>query len=212
MTNRSAPPDKPYMYAFSSARLVLLVCMVLALMAFSLMLGIRIERYQRANKVIEYERLRRLSAQPPPEEVTTLSETESGFVQPVTSAAEPPERSEPKPTAPKPAVSPKPTAPVSEPKIEPKKPAPPPEIKKAAEGHYAVQVASSQDKIMADSQVEILKGNGFEAYIEEIDLKAKGRFFRVMVGPFRTEAKAAEVRGKLIKDSRFSDSYIRYLP
>jgi cell division septation protein DedD len=207
MTNKSAPPDKPYIYAFSSARLVLLVCMVLALMAFSLMLGIRIERYQRTNKVIEYERQRRLSAQPPPEEVTTLPETESGFVQPVPSAPEPPEGSEAKSTAP-----PKPKAPVSEPKIKPKKPAPPPEIKKPAEGHYAVQVASSQDKIMADSMVKILKGKGFETYIEEIDLKAKGRFFRVMVGPFQTKVKAAEVRGKLIKDSRFSDSYIRYLP
>ena len=238
MTNKTHPPDKPYVYAFSSAQLVLLVCMVLALMLLSLMLGIRIERYQRTNKIIAYERLRQTS-KPSPEQAPTLPEAGSGLVQPVKSAPAPlkgseakttasPKQPEPTPPTPatakpvpppkpvpvKPSPQPKPEAKaaLSTPKVEPKKPTPPPEEEPVSKGHYAVQVASSQDKSMAGTQAEILKKKGFESYVEEIDLESKGRFFRVMVGPFQTKTKALEVRGELIKDSRFSDSYIRYLP
>ena len=228
MPNKIVPPDKPYVYGFNSARLVLLVCIVLALMLLSLMLGIRIERYQRANKVIAYERLRHMSAQQSRKQDEPLPEAEDDPIRSVESAPAPsegsaskttttterPESTQPKPATAKPAPPEKPeaTTAVSSPKIEPKKPVPPQKEKEVSEGHYAVQVASSQDGSMAGSQVEILKKKGFESYVEEIDLGAKGRFFRVMVGPFQTSTKAKEVRGELIKDSRFSDSYIRYLP
>jgi len=231
MTDKTAPPDRPYVYAFNSARLVLLVCMVLALMLLSLMLGIRIERYQRANKVIAYERVRQESDQPSIEQPRPAPKETIGAVEPAKSDAAPPDSPTPKtppaqpqpapakpPTipTPKPAPPPKPEvkAAVTTPKVETKKPSPtpPPEEKEVSKGHYAIQVASSQDKSMANEQMEILKKRKFETYIEEIDLGTKGRFFRVMVGPFQTKAEAEEVRGDLIRDSRFSDSYIRYMP
>jgi cell division septation protein DedD len=93
-----------------------------------------------------------------------------------------------------------------------KKPVPTRQEKPEPRGHYAVQVEASQDKSRAGLQVDLLKKNGYDAYLEPIDLGAKGRFFRVMVGPYGTEAEAKKVRTDLVRDSRFSESYIRYLP
>ncbi|UCD56027.1 MAG: SPOR domain-containing protein [Candidatus Hydrogenedentota bacterium] len=248
MTNKTSQPGKPYVYAFSSARLVLLACVVLALMALSLMLGIRIERYQRASEVVAFERLPRAPVQAPSEPAGAPSETETPVAEPQKAtpaqaekpaaqkvvspkqpppappepeearAAEPPKPEEakaaepPKPEETKVAEPPKPEPSVSTPKVEPRKQVPPPEKKEVPKGHYAIQVSSSQDKAMAISQAQVLKRKAFPAYIEAINLGAKGRWFRVMIGPFRTKAEAEKVLSRLAEDSSFAGSYVRYLP
>ena len=198
MANNPVPRDKPRVYAFSPGRLVLLVCMVLTLMALCLMLGIRIERYQQSGDIAVVE--------------SAAGTPEKAFSKHVEAVSKP----EPVAGSGKTASSPKPaakaaTAPAA-PKTSPKKPVPTRQEKPEPRGHYAVQVEASQDKSRAGLQVDLLKKNGYDAYLEPIDLGARGRFFRVMVGPYGTEAEAKKVRTGLIRDSRFSESYIRYLP
>lgn len=230
MSPKSVPPDKPYVYAFSTGRLVLLVCVVLALMALSLMLGIRIERFQKPSNFAIGESSRPAPLKPPsepaeePPEAAATATAQPQDVAPAapekpevksTTASEQPPPAPEKPKAAEPAPPPKPEPKVAAPapKPEPKKPAPPPAKKEEPPTfHYAIQVASSQDKSMAASHMEVLKGKGFASYVEEVDLGAKGRFFRVMVGPFQTEAEANKAQGKLAADSRFADCYVRYLP
>jgi rare lipoprotein A len=84
--------------------------------------------------------------------------------------------------------------------------------KAARPGHYAVQVEATQDENKASSRVEILKNKGLIAYIDEVYLEGKGRYYRVMVGPFQTKAEAQKSRDTLKKDSRFKESFIKYIP
>jgi septal ring-binding cell division protein DamX len=194
------------------------------------MLGIRIERFQKPSNFAISEsggptvvKPPSEPAEEPPEAATaaaaqpqeaTPDAPEKPKAEPPTSSEQPPPAPEkPKATEPAPAPKPEPKAAAPAPKPAPEKPAPPPAKKEEAPTfHYAVQVSSSQDKSMAASYTEVLKGKGFASYVEEVDLGDRGRFFRVMVGPFKTEAEAKKARGQLVADSRFVDSYIRYLP
>jgi len=231
MANNPVPRDKPRVYAFSPGRLVLLVCMVLTLMALCLMLGIRIEKYQQSGDIAVVESAAGASEKASSKHVKPASKSEpvagSGKTassrKPAAKAATAPAapKTQPgkttqasKPKAPEPAKKPGPKKAVATTaaKTSPKKPVPTRQEKPEPRGHYAVQVEASQDKSRAGLQVDLLKKNGYDAYLEPIDLGAKGRFFRVMVGPYGTEAEAEKVRTDLIRDSRFSESYIRYLP
>ena len=209
MANNPVPRDKPHVYAFSPGRLVLLVCMVLTLMALCLMLGIRIERYQQSGDIAVVESAagapaKHVKAVSKPEPVAGSGKTASSR-KPAAKAATAPGALKTPPVKTTQASKPKASEPA-------KKPVPTRQEKPEPGGHYAVQVEASQDKSRAGLQVDLLKKNGYDAYLEPIDLGAKGRFFRVMVGPYGTEAEANKVRTDLIRDSRFSESYIRYLP
>ncbi len=201
MTNSPTPPDRPYVYAFGAKRLVLLASLVLSLVAFSLMLGIRIERYQQSAGEV----MRQASPQEISKPVGSSSKTDN--------KAEPAESSSPV-ALPKTEVKPKAAsaAPAKTKAPAPAKDTSPPPKKAVQRGHYAVQVESSQDRTKASLQVRLLKDKGFKSYLEEVDLGDKGRYFRVMVGPFQTKAEAGKVRSALAEDSRFTGSYIRYLP
>ncbi len=293
MRDNSIPPGKPYVYAFSSGRLVLLVCMVLALMAFSLMLGIRIERYQEGSGriAVRNAKLRptvqtpaepsKASAEaevpaspsilsgpetPLPGPISTATETAEPSKSPLASEpvapekavaeapAPPPVKASPKPETPaapqkaiaaspkpeakptstaqsaaaavaaSPAAQPKPKAavPVQQPKPAAEvavsaAPAKKPETttisqKEGSKGRFAVQISASQDKSIANSQAEQLKRKGFTTYIEQTEVPGKGRFYRVLVGPFPTEVEAGQVRGQIVKDSSFAGCYVRAVP
>jgi len=288
MSDKSFPSGKPYVYAFSSGRLVLLVCVVLALMAFSLMLGIRIERYQGASSTVAVP-LVQLPAEPPkavaeaeapipanvpseaettppvptatatetaepakalpapepatpgkspmeaalpaPAKVAPKQETPAAPQKPIATPAKPeakptstaqpaaaaavpaPPAAQPKPKTVEPVHQPKPAAVVAPPAIPVKKPEPPASPQKeTSKSRFAVQISASQDKSIANSQAEQLKKKGFTAYIEEIDVAGKGRFYRVLVGPFQTEAEAGQIRGQIAKDSSFAGCYVRAVP
>lgn len=230
MTKNPVPPEKPFVYAFGTPRLVLLACIILALITFSLMLGIRIERYQQTSSVAGYETIRELApktTRKPMKEIvdirqedvepttskpaplqSTDSATEEPGVQPA-SAKAPLEKessqSETKPAEP---------AKVSASQAEQATPSEKPQVKKktSATRHYAVQVLSSQDKTKSLAIVDLLNKKGLTAYLEEIDLGAKGLFYRIMVGPFETEKEAKKVQSQLAADSKYPGAYIRYLP
>jgi cell division septation protein DedD len=237
MNRNPVAPDKPFVYAFNTPRLVLLVCIILALITFSLMLGIRIERYQQTSSVAGYETLRDLSPKIVPEPMTepagmkqdTVISTplkpaplepkdsakKGPAVQPASAEAvieKTPSKTETKPAAPVEVSTPKTV--VETPKQaatkEPEKP--PAKIKTSAGMHYAVQISSSQNKTKSVAMVDLLKTKGFDAYVEQIDLGAKGLFYRIMVGPFETEKEAKKVQTQLSADSKFSGAYIRHLP
>jgi cell division septation protein DedD len=234
MSNSSAPSGKPYVYAFSSGQLVLLVCTVLVLMALSLMLGIRIERHQQVAELEAFGTMPTVHTKAVSETVEILPEVEPAPVSPAPMAEEPvasAEASTPVPSVgkaavPEPAPKPAPTAakpeapaPAPAPKPEPvkqvaapKPPAPAVEKKEAVQGHYAVQITSSQDRAMATYHMQVLKEKNFPAFIQEVDLGSKGTFYRVLVGPYQSEDEARNVQKELQKDSRFAECYVRHLP
>lgn len=213
MTNNPVPPDRPHVYAFSTKRLVLLACIVALLIALGLALGIRIERYQQSQTAGLSRPLDAPEAVSPPagSAIKKAGDAAARKSQPPASEASGVEPVKPKP-APKPrAVEPKPAKTVTPP-AQPTKPVAAKAEPAAPRGHYAVQVESSQDKSKASLQVETLIRNRFSAYIEQVDLEGKGRFYRVMVGPFQTKTQAKEARDALARDSRFTDSLVRYIP
>ncbi|GAB4333375.1 MAG: hypothetical protein Kow0099_05270 [Candidatus Abyssubacteria bacterium] len=241
MNDKGSPPSRPYVYAFSSGRLVVLACMVLALTALSVMLGIRIERFQQSggSTTQAIHPSVPLSPDPntppvpaltPPPAQTESPVEETGAPETSLAMPAPPPQSAPaQPAAAEKEAPPKPTPPPAPaPKAETPKPQPSPKPKpqpvqqKPVEQkpaptattpsvQYAVQVSSSQDKTLAASQIDILKGKGFPAYPEEVEVGGK-RFFRVMVGPYPNEDAARKVLDQIVKDSRFSDSYVRHVP
>lgn len=220
MTNNPVPPDRPHVYAFSTKRLVLLACIVALLIALGLALGIRIERYQQSQTAGLSRPPDAPEAVSPPagSAIKKAGDAAARKSRPPASEASGVEPVKPKP-APKPravepkprAVEPKPAKTVTPP-AQPTKPVAAKAEPAAPRGHYAVQVESSQDKSKASLQVETLIRNRFSAYIEQVDLEGKGRFYRVMVGPFQTKTQAKEARDALARDSRFTDSLVRYIP
>jgi cell division septation protein DedD len=202
VTNSIVPPDRPHIYAFTSKRLVILASMVFMLVALSLMLGIRIERYQQSS-------LTGAGADIP----------YAGSFEKVVSEA--PKPSDPKPAATPEAAESQPAKPVvakpqpakprivkATPKAQAVAPAPPKTDKK----HYAIQVESSSDKGRAMLQIDVLNKKGFAAFIEEVDIAGKGTYYRVMIGPFLTKAQASDERISLMKDPKYANSLIRYIP
>ncbi len=262
MIEKGQSAGKQFVYSFTSAKLVLLVSMVLILMALSLMLGIRIERLQSATAAPGgFERAAvapiTLSASAPEakepesahleEDTIEAIETRAGHagmgeVVETPSAAAPAETPqnasvpveavasakvaespvshaihEPAPESPQMQVAEQKVSKPQEAVRNTVLPPPTPEKKPVQQntpqsGHFAIQISSSQDKTQAGRQVEDLKRKGFSAYVEEIDIPKKGRFYRVLIGPYESEAAAAPILAKLKKDASFADSYVRFLP
>ena len=214
MTNDAVPSERPHVYAFSTKRLVLMASIVLLLIALSLMLGIRIERYQHAQAVEPGTRPVTYDASP--KQLTPASAKPDAKAAVSTPAKSPPAPSK-QTVKPKPMEQPKPAAetikkkaaPKPAPKVEARTPAPTPKVE--PKKHFAVQLQSSQDKVKAALQVDTLKKKGFDAYLEDVQIEGKGTFHRVMVGPFATKAQANEAKTALAQDSRFADSLIRYI-
>jgi cell division septation protein DedD len=208
--------------------------MALVLMALSLMLGIRIERYQTGpgdalakqpqatvtlGPVSTNENIKDHQAgEAAPPFATKIEESQQEPVPAVKGATQ----AVTQPISPKAAPAPLPVSqPLEEPKPalkEVKKTVPPPEPKPAqpalapTKGRHVIQVSSSQDKNLATHQVEELKKKGFSASMEETMVEGKGRFYRVLIGPFSSESEAAVVLSQVKKDASFSGSYIRFLP
>jgi cell division septation protein DedD len=242
MNDKGLPSGKQYVYAFSSGKLVLLLAMVLILMALSFMLGIRIERFQKAAALAETEVMppATITLKPSLPSVEEESQNKKAAETPA-SAEEAQEKGAETPAAEareeqreideEAASSEEVSAPPAEqPKEKPKAvvetkeaaspPLPKPAPKKKAvqpapavtSGHFGVQVSSSQDPKMAALQVAELKKKGFPSFTEETVIEKKGKFYRVLVGPYPNEAEAATALSKLKKDANFVDSYIRSLP
>ena len=64
---------------------------------------------------------------------------------------------------------------------------------------YGIKVSYTQDFHTAEEAVAALKAQGHEAYIAKVDLKEKGIWYRIFIGPFASEKEArAYIREKNI--------------
>lgn len=89
----------------------------------------------------------------------------------------------------------------SEQKVSATQAAPPPA---ASGGSYVVQAASFRQAEEARSLQARLADKAYAAFTEEADLKEKGVWHRVYIGPFATSAAAAEVVARLKAEERLS--------
>ncbi|MDP2863375.1 MAG: AAA family ATPase, partial [Desulfobacterales bacterium] len=62
-----------------------------------------------------------------------------------------------------------------------------PAVSVAQNRHYGVKVSYTQDFHTAEESVVELKAQGHEAYSAKIDLKEKGIWYRIFIGPFASE-------------------------
>jgi septal ring-binding cell division protein DamX len=74
-------------------------------------------------------------------------------------------------------------------------------------GTFTITLASFKPKQGADQYVEKLKKLGIDAYIWEVNLPEKGRWYRVSVGHFPTLKEAKSYKEEL-KQKGISDTYI----
>jgi len=91
-------------------------------------------------------------------------------------------------------------------------PAPAPVLKKeapAAEeisgpvaGTYSVHAGSYRTQQTAAGEAKRLKGNGFDAYIEKVNLGANGIWFRVKIGNYATSGEAKKIEKEIIRKEK----------
>ena len=67
---------------------------------------------------------------------------------------------------------------------------------RTAEGYF-IQTASFKQKSDADKEAKTIKTNGKEVSVKEADLGAKGTYFRVRIGTFKTKEEATEFAKKM---------------
>jgi cell division septation protein DedD len=70
------------------------------------------------------------------------------------------------------------------------KPAPTHAAPAVPSSFFTVQVRATQSKDDAGHFLSKLKGEGFHAFVTEVDIEGKGHWYRVRVGKFDTRAKA----------------------
>jgi len=66
--------------------------------------------------------------------------------------------------------------------------------KKPMRGSFSVQAGSYQNRLIAESEEQKYKKNGLNAFIEKVDLGAKGTWYRVKIGSYVTHAEAVNVQ------------------
>lgn len=116
-------------------------------------------------------------------------------------------------TTPSPELKPKAETPVEEKKIQTVTPAPKPKkpviSKSFLRKSYVIQVASFQDKKMADALANNLKKKGYNVFVERAFLEWKGgSWYRVRVGFFDSIEQANEVARRLKKDAKVKEIWV----
>ena len=87
-------------------------------------------------------------------------------------------------------------------------------IKEASESlrsNYAVQVLSTQNLTDARLAERTFKAKGFPAQVFEVDLGDKGKWYRVYVGPYKSEAEAGWVAKDVRANPEFQKSFVKFL-
>jgi hypothetical protein len=64
-------------------------------------------------------------------------------------------------------------------------------------GWFAIHISSFQESVRAREEVSFLQSREFPVFIVFLDLGAKGKWYRVYAGPFRTREEAREVKKNL---------------
>jgi DedD protein len=88
---------------------------------------------------------------------------------------------------------------------------PSPALPASTSGPYTIQMASFQNKTEAQALVSKLKESKYDAYIVEVDLGAKGIWYRVRVGHY-PDRDLADKALKIIqtREKAFKDAYITH--
>jgi len=73
------------------------------------------------------------------------------------------------------------------------------EAKSSFKGKYRVQAASFRDRKEAEALCKKLSNMGYDSVVDVVDLKSKGRWFRVCLKGFKTYSDAKKVEVKLEK-------------
>jgi len=72
-------------------------------------------------------------------------------------------------------------------------------------GKYSIQLSSSTDKNRSRRRVDELKKRGYPAFLEEADLKEKGKWYRVKVGHFASRDDATRYAISMRKKEKISN-------
>ena len=121
-------------------------------------------------------------------------------------------------TAPQEIEKPKsgPPAPPPVPKAQEAMKIPPKEVKKTKpmprEEYYTIQTGAFRDLEYARELFEILKKDGFDAYLTKIDGKKRGTFHKVFVGHFRDEKEGARFLEEKEILNNYPGSFVRKGP
>jgi cell division protein FtsN len=91
------------------------------------------------------------------------------------------------------APKPEPKRPEPEPEPEPK-PKPEPKPAPIVIGRYTVQLGASPDEKVAQKLMAKARSAGFDVHVLEVDLGAKGTWYRVRVGSYGSKDEAAKVQ------------------
>ena len=87
-------------------------------------------------------------------------------------------------------------------------------IKEASEAlrpYFAVQVLSTQNLNDAREAEGRLKTKGFPAQVFEVDLGNKGKWYRVYVGPYKSEKEAEWAAKDVRANPEFQKSFVKFL-
>jgi DedD protein len=95
-------------------------------------------------------------------------------------------------------------------KAEPKKKKKPDgETADAGGSRFTLQLSSFQDRQEAEAFLATLKAAGYQAYVTEADVGAKGTFYRVRCGSYRSAEAANDAKSELERITRKSATVMR---
>ncbi|MDY0291280.1 MAG: SPOR domain-containing protein [Desulfuromonadaceae bacterium] len=84
------------------------------------------------------------------------------------------------------------------------------QVSAAKGGKYVVQIASFRAVADAQALAQKLQPE-FPAYVREVDLDAKGKWFRVLVGPLAQREEADAVQRRIKQDAKL-DGFVKRMP
>lgn len=77
------------------------------------------------------------------------------------------------------------------------------------DGTYTLQVISYRTAEEADLFADALRARGHDAFVQEADVEDRGRFFRVRIGPFETQADAEAARRRVEAEEQMATFVVR---
>lgn len=77
------------------------------------------------------------------------------------------------------------------------------------DGEYTLQVISYRTADEADLFADALRSRGHDAFVQEADVEDRGRFFRVRIGPFESQADAERARRRVEAEEQMATFVVR---
>lgn len=77
------------------------------------------------------------------------------------------------------------------------------------EGEYTLQVISYRTADEAELFADTLRSRGHDAFVQEADVENRGRFYRVRIGPFESQAAAERARRRVEAEEQMATFVVR---